>query len=64
MGAPEQLVQKTHMITCWADKMYEIVKRVRCMLPPSYWITSSLILGVAVWIRAAAGPKQVYPAQV
>ncbi len=45
MGVPEQLVQKTHMITCQADEMYEIVKRVHCMLPLSYQITSLIDFG-------------------
>ena len=61
MGAPEQLVQKTHMITCQADEMYEIVKRVHCMLPLSYQITSLNDFGWLCGLELLLDPSKFTP---
>jgi serine/threonine-protein kinase ULK2 len=48
LGALEQLAQKTHVITRWADEMYEFVKSVpqSASLPSVFFFVSTLTLGL------------------
>jgi hypothetical protein len=49
LGALEQLAQKTHVITRWADEMYEFVKGVpqSASFPPLFTSLVSPLMVVA-----------------
>lgn len=63
LGALEQLAQKTHVITRWADEMYEFVKNVpqsvSFLFLPWMYIDGDGDRG----FRAIAGSEQVRPAR-